>query len=300
VLGKIMDGRIIAQKIRSRVKERVNVLAGSQVKPNLVTILVGDNPASKTYLKNKHAACADVGVGSRNVELPANTSQAELHHLIRELSLDQTVTGILLQLPLPRGLDDASAVSSIAPAKDVDGLHPCNLGLLMQRKADLIPCTPKGVLAMLTYYGVRTSGRHAVIINRSKLVGRPLSQLLLNDDATVTVCHSKTKGLKEICKQADILISGIGHRSQFTVGPDMIKGGATVVDIGTSNIAGKLMGDVDFEAALDVAEYVTPVPGGVGPMTIAMLLYNTVLAACIQNNVDLGFSPDELKATERS
>jgi methylenetetrahydrofolate dehydrogenase (NADP+)/methenyltetrahydrofolate cyclohydrolase len=300
VSGKIMDGRIVAQKIRSVVKERVQALTGSEVKPNLVTILVGDNPASKTYLKNKHSACAAAGIGSRNIELADDTSQADLHRLIAELNLDQTVTGILLQLPLPKGLDESSAVSGIAPAKDVDGLHPCNVGLLVQKNADLIACTPRGVLAMLTYYGVRISGRHAVVINRSKLVGRPLSQLLLNADATVTVCHSKTTGLEEICKQADILVSGIGHRSQFAVGKAMIKDGATVVDVGTSSVGGKLMGDVDFQAALEVAEYVTPVPGGVGPMTIAMLLYNTVLAACKQSNVDLGFNPDELKATERS
>lgn len=298
--GKMMDGRIVAQKIRSKIKERVRVLTGSQVKPSLVTILVGDNPASQTYLKNKHAACMDVGIRSRNIELPADIAQRELHRVIRELNEDKAVTGILLQLPLPKGLDDVPAVSRIAAEKDVDGLHPYNLGLLMQKRADLVPCTPKGVIAMLRYYGVKITGRNAVVINRSKLVGRPLSQLLLNEDTTVTVCHSKTEGLRGICRQADILVTGIGRRSEFTVGIDMIKEEATVVDVGTSSVGGKLMGDVDFDAAIGVAEYVTPVPGGVGPMTIAMLLYNTLLAACLQNDVDLGFSPDELKATERS
>jgi methylenetetrahydrofolate dehydrogenase (NADP+)/methenyltetrahydrofolate cyclohydrolase len=295
--GKIMDGRIVAQGIMSNIKEQVNVLADFKVRPNLATILVGDNPASKTYLKNKHTACMDVGIKSENIELPEDTPQEELHRVIRELDADRAITGILLQLPLPKALDDVSAVSCIAPQKDVDGLHPHNLGLLVQKRADLVPCTPKGVLAMLTYYGVRIAGRHAVVINRSKLVGRPLCQLLLNQDATVTVCHSKTQDLLGICRQADILITGIGHRSEFTVGADMIKPGAAVVDVGTSSVAGKLVGDVDFDSAIRVAEYVTPVPGGVGPMTIAMLVYNTLLAACLQNGVDLRFDPDELKPT---
>jgi methylenetetrahydrofolate dehydrogenase (NADP+)/methenyltetrahydrofolate cyclohydrolase len=291
-----MDGRIIAQKIRSKIKERVGTLSRSQVEPNLVTILVGDNPASQTYLKNKHAACMDVGMKSRNIELPAEIAQQELQRTIRQLNEDKAVTGILLQLPLPKGLDDVSAVSTIAPEKDVDGLHPYNLGLLVQKRADLVPCTPKGVLAMLRYYGVKIAGSYAVVINRSKLVGRPLSQLLLNEDATVTVCHSKTEGLQGICGQADILITGIGRRSEFTVGSDMVKREATVVDVGTSSVNGKLMGDVDFDAVIKVAKYVSPVPGGVGPMTIAMLLYNTLLAACLQNDVDLGFDLDELKS----
>jgi len=271
-------------------------LSRSQVEPNLVTILVGDNPASQTYLKNKHAACMDVGMKSRNIELPADIDQQELQRTIRQLNEDKAVTGILLQLPLPKGLDDVSAVSTIAPEKDVDGLHPYNLGLLVQKSADLVPCTPKGVLAMLRYYGVKIAGSYAVVINRSKLVGRPLSQLLLNEDATVTVCHSKTEGLQGICGQADILITGIGRRSEFTVGGDMVKREATVVDVGTSTVGGKLMGDVDFDAVIKVAKYVSPVPGGVGPMTIAMLLYNTLLAACLQNDVDLGFDLDELKS----
>jgi methylenetetrahydrofolate dehydrogenase (NADP+)/methenyltetrahydrofolate cyclohydrolase len=295
-----MDGRIVARKVRSQTKERVEALATSTVKPYLATIQVGDNPASRTYLKNKHAACMDVGIASRNIELPASTTQQELHSIILELNEETAVTGILLQLPLPKGLDEVSAVSTIAPAKDVDGLHPYNLGLLAQNKADLVACTPKGVLAMLRYYQVKVAGSHAVVINRSKLVGRPLSQLLLNNDATVTVCHSKTEDLKGICRQADILITGIGRRSEFTVGIDMIKRGATVVDVGTSSVAGKLAGDVDFDAAIGVADYVSPVPGGVGPMTIAMLLYNTLLAACLQNDVELGFSIDELKIAEPS
>jgi len=296
--GKTMDGRVVAQEIRSKIREQLEILRNSEVEPNLATILVGDNPASKTYLKNKHSACMDVGIKSRNIELQANISQEKLERLIHDLSEDQSVTGILLQLPLPKGLDDAAAISGIAPAKDVDGLNPFNLGLLSQKTAKLVPCTPRGVMVLLKYYGATVAGKHAVIINRSKLVGRPLSQLLLNQAATVTVCHSKTQSLRDISKQADLLITGIGRRSEFTVGADMIKPGATVVDIGTSSVDGKLMGDVDFDSAIRVASFVSPVPGGVGPMTIAMLLYNTLLAACLQKGVELSFNPDELGSPE--
>jgi methylenetetrahydrofolate dehydrogenase (NADP+)/methenyltetrahydrofolate cyclohydrolase len=292
--GKTMDGRVVAQKIKSKIREQLEILRNSRVEPNLVTILVGDNPASKTYLKNKHSACIDVGIKSRNIELQADISQDKLELFIHDLSEDQSVTGILLQLPLPSGLDDAAAVSRIAPTKDVDGLNPFNLGLLSQKTAKLVPCTPRGVMVLLKYYGATIAGRHAVIINRSKLVGRPLSQLLLNQDATVTVCHSKTEDLRDISTQADLLITGIGHRSEFIVGADMIKPGATVVDIGTTSVDGKLMGDVDFESAIRVASLVSPVPGGVGPMTIAILLYNTLLAACLQKGVELSLNPDEL------
>jgi methylenetetrahydrofolate dehydrogenase (NADP+)/methenyltetrahydrofolate cyclohydrolase len=285
----------VAEKIRARIRERLRALSSSGLKPYLVTILVGNNPASRAYVKNKHAACLNVGVSSRNIQLPRDVSQHELQRAIKELNGDSGVTGILLELPLPEGLDDVSALSAIAPEKDVDGLHPYNLGLLVQKRAGLVPCTPKGVLALLEYYGVKIARRHAVIVNRSKLVGRPLSQLLLNEDATVTVCHSKTEGLQGICRQADILITGIGHRSEFTVGSEMIKEAATIIDIGASSVDGRLMGDVNFDAAIRIAQYVSPVPGGVGPMTIAMLLYNTMLAACSQSNIELGFNPEELK-----
>jgi methylenetetrahydrofolate dehydrogenase (NADP+)/methenyltetrahydrofolate cyclohydrolase len=293
--GKIMDGRIVAQKIRAKIRQRLTALSRSGLKAHLMTVLVGDTPASQAYVKNKHAACLDLGIASRNIELPRDVTQQALQETIRQLSEDRAVTGILLELPLPKGLDDVSALSAIDPAKDVDGLHPYNLGLLMQKKAELVPCTPKGVLSLLGYYGVRIAGTNVVVVNRSKLVGRPLSQLLLNEDATVTVCHSKTEDLQGICSHADILITGIGRRSEFTVGGAMIRNGATVIDVGTSSVDGKLMGDVDFDAAIKVAKYVSPVPGGVGPMTIAMLLYNTLLAACLQNDMDLEFDLNELK-----
>jgi methylenetetrahydrofolate dehydrogenase (NADP+)/methenyltetrahydrofolate cyclohydrolase len=291
-----MDGRIVARQINSKIKEQVRLAKGSHVDPNLVTILVGEDPVSKTYLRNKHAACAEVGIRSRNIELNASTSQAELARVITELNSDATVTGILLQIPLPGGLNDASAIAMISKEKDVDGLNPCNLGLLTQKDAKIAPCTPKGVMVLLKHYGVQTAGKHAVVINRTKLVGRPLTQLLLNEDATVTTCHSKTRDLSEITKQADILLTGIGRRSQFTVGSDMIKPGAAVVDIGTSSVGGKLMGDVDFEAVLKVAALVSPVPGGVGPMTISMLLYNTLLTACMQRGVEMELNSNELSS----
>jgi methylenetetrahydrofolate dehydrogenase (NADP+)/methenyltetrahydrofolate cyclohydrolase len=288
-----MDGRRVAQKIRERVKHEVSVL-GREFDPFLATILVGDDPASKTYLKNKHSACRNVGIRSRNIELNASISQAELLDVIEGLNHDVTVTGILLQLPLPKGLDEMSAIMKISPEKDVDGLHPFNVGQLWRKSARLVPCTPKGIVVLLKDYGVEIAGRRAVIVNRTKLVGRPLAQLLLNEDATVTVCHSKTQDLKEIARQADILVTAIGRRQQFTVGPDMVKPGATVVDVGTSNLKGKLAGDVDFDSVLKVASYVTPVPGGVGPMTIALLLYNTLVAASMRRNISLSFDPERL------
>lgn len=293
-----MDGRPVGQKARERVRQEVGILRNSGIEPLLATILVGDSPASKTYLRNKHSACMDVGIKSRNIELNANISQSELEQVIDGLNRDAAVTGILLQLPLPKGLDDAAAIIKISPEKDVDGLHPFNLGQLWQKAARLIPCTPKGVIVLLKYYGVEIAGKHVVIINRTKLVGRPLAQLLLNEDATVTVCHSKTRGLKEIAREGDILITGIGRRQDFTVGAEMIKPDATVVDIGTTSMGGKLFGDVDFDSAMNVAAFVTPVPGGVGPMTIAMLLYNTLVAASIQNGVPLSFNPEELSSAE--
>ncbi len=296
--AKIMDGRAIAREVKSKIKEQVGALKASKFGPTLATMIVGDNPVSRTYLRNIHTACSEVGIDSRNLELDGKTPQYELMRIIQRLNQDREVTGILLQLPLPTGLDDVTALSAISPEKDVDGLTPHNLGLLLQKSAKLVPCTPKGVMVMLHYYGVEVAGRHAVVINRSKVVGRPLSQLLLNEDATVTVCHSKTQNLTDITRQADILVTGIGRRSQFAVQADMIKPGAVVVDVGTSSVGGKLMGDVDFTAATEIASFISAVPGGVGPMTIAMLLYNTLVASCLQNRLEPEFNPDKLKAAQ--
>jgi len=297
--GRIMDGRPVGQKIRECIKRQVDGLGDSGVRPLLATILVGDNPASRVYVRNKHSACRDASIASRNIELNSNTSQSELLDVINDLNKDPNVTGILLQLPLPRGLDDASAITEIAPEKDVDGLHPFNLGQLWRKSAPLIPCTPKGVVVLLKYYGVDIAGRHVVIVNRTKLVGRPLAQLLLNEDATVTICHSKTQNLRDLGKEADILVTAIGHRQQFTVDSDMVKPGAAVVDVGTSNVNGKLTGDVEFDSVLKTASFLTPVPGGVGPMTIALLLYNTLTAAAMQRNTQVPFNPEELLTDRR-
>jgi len=287
-----MDGNPVARTIRSKIGNAVVSLRKSNVEPSLVTVIVGNDPPSQAYLKNKNAACTAAGIKSRNVELPGDTPQSALEKVIHDLNQDKTVTGILVQLPLPEPLDEAAAVASIAKEKDVDGLNPCNLGRLSERDAKLVPCTPKGVIVLLKYYQVGIAGKHAVIINRSKLVGRPLTQLLLNDDATVTVCHSKTKGLADISRQADILVTGIGRRSEFTVRPEMIKPRAAVVDIGTSSVDGKLIGDVDFDNAIHVASFLTPVPGGVGPLTVSMLLYNSLVTASMQHGMELEFPLD--------
>ena len=286
-----MSGSQIARQIHTKIKQEIQDLG---ITPILATVLVGNNPASRTYLKNKHAACSEVGIESRNIELPESTGQADLELLLKDLSANQSITGILLQLPLPNGLDEFSAINAIDPEKDVDGLHPHNLGMLFQKSRGIVPCTPKGIIVMLHHYSVPIAGSHVVIVNRSKLVGRPLSQLFLNNDATVTVCHSKTKELSRFCKQADILVTGIGHRSQTSIGESMIKPGAAVVDVGTSVINGKLMGDVDFESVCRVAGQITPVPGGVGPMTISMLLYNTLLTASQLRGQNLNFDPETL------
>jgi methylenetetrahydrofolate dehydrogenase (NADP+)/methenyltetrahydrofolate cyclohydrolase len=296
LVAKVIEGDSLGRMIKDRVKNETSVLRGSGINPLLATVLVGDNAASTTYLRSIHSACVDVGFQSRNLELTSNTSQHELEQTIDELNSDTTVTGILLQLPLPKSLDEAAAINKILPEKDVDGLHPFNLGQLWQKSARLVPCTPKGVIVLLKYHGIGIRGKHAVIINRTKLVGRPLAQLLLNEDATVTVCHSKTVGLKEIAREGDILFTGIGRREHFTVGADMIKSNAAVIDVGTSRVSGRLLGDVDFDSALKVAGYITPVPGGVGPMTVAMLLYNTLVATTMQRGLALPFDPEQLSA----
>ena len=294
--AKLLDGRVVSDKIRSKVKARIKTLAGSVTEPSLVNILVGVEPASRSYLKKNEAACAEVGIKFRDLRLRAETSQEELERAIGELNSDASVTGILLHLPLPDVLDETSALSKISREKDVDGLNPYNLGLLMHQRPCLVPCTPNGIVVLLKYHRLSLVGRHVVIINRSKPVGRPLSQLLLNEDSTVTVCHSKTRDLIGIAREADILVTGIGRRDEFVVGSNMMKPGAVVIDVGTTSVDGRIVGDVDFEAALSTASYVTPVPGGVGPMTTTMLLYNTLLAACMQSRIDIGLGLEQLAA----
>lgn len=277
----IMDGKAVAAEVKKQVASRVQELQHRGVTPHLSTVLVGDDPASASYLKQKHKACQEAGIKSENHHLPSSTSQKELEGLISKLNLDHVVHGILVQLPLPEHLDENQTIERIVPYKDIDGLHPINAGKLASGVEGLVPCTPKGIVKLLTHYQVPIAGHQATIINRSTLVGRPLLMLLLNRDATVTMCHSKTRNLSEITRTADILVSAVG-RANFQLGGKYVKPGAAVIDVGLSRVDDKLRGDVAFKEVSKVAKFITPVPGGVGPMTVACLLENTVQAAVIQ------------------
>ena len=277
----VMDGRLVAGEVKKQVAVQVQQLRKQGTLPHLSTVLVGDDPASASYLKAKHKACQDVGIQSQNHHLLKETIQKELEALIWKLNTDPNVHGILVQLPLPGHLDENQIIERIVPYKDVDGLHPINAGKLAWGIETLVPCTPKGLIRLLNHYKIPIASRQAVIINRSNLVGRPLSMLLLNRDATVTTAHSKTPNLPEVTRTGDILVSAVG-RPGFQLGVKHVKPGATVVDVGLSRAEGKLRGDVEFDEVSRVARHITPVPGGVGPMTVAMLLENTVEAAKIQ------------------
>lgn len=279
--GQKIDGTEVANSVKERVRKASAMLQTEGITPCLATVLVGENPASDTYVKNKQKACTEVGITTKDHKLPASFSQQEMNSLIDLLNNDETVHGILIQLPLPDQLDEFSTISRISPIKDVDGLTPYSSGLLAAGKAILKPCTPSGIMEMFDYYNIELAGKHVVIINRSNLVGKPLYHLLLERNATVTTCHSKTKNLKEHCQGADIVITAIGDRSKFILTADMIKNDAIVIDVGISRQDGKVVGDVDYNEVIKKAAYATPVPGGVGPMTIAMLLKNTVTAASI-------------------
>lgn len=277
-----MDGKLVASEVKREVAESAGKLQSENVHPQLSTVLVGDDPASASYLKAKHKACQEAGIRSQNHHIPKETTQRELEALVWKLNTDPAVHGILIQLPLPGHLDENQIIERITPYKDVDGLHPINAGKLASGIEVLVPCTPKGIIRLLTHYGVPIASKNVVIINRSNLVGRPLSMLFLNRDATVTICHSKTVNLPEMTRTADILVSAVG-RANFQLTPKHVKPGAAVVDVGLSRVEGKLRGDVEFDEVSKVARYITPVPGGVGPMTVAMLLENTVHAARIQS-----------------
>ena len=279
--GQKIDGIRVANSVKDIVKKAVDTLKSEGITPCLATVLVGENPASATYIKNKQKACAEVGIITKDHKLPESFSQQEMNSLLNLLNKDDSVHGILIQLPLPKQLDEFSTTSGISPIKDVDGLTPYSAGLLAAGKAILKPCTPSGIMEMFDYYNIDLTGKHVVVINRSNLVGKPLYHLLLDKDATVTTCHSKTKNLKEHCKKADIVITAIGDRVKFVLTADMIKEGSIVIDVGISRQNGKIIGDTDYEEIIKKASYATPVPGGVGPMTIAMLLKNTVTAASI-------------------
>ena len=283
--GTKIDGLEVAKSIKHEITEVVETLKSQNVIPCLATILVGDDPASQTYVKNKHKACEDTGIITKDHRPPTETSQNDLNELIDMLNDDPSVHGILVQLPLPNHLNEFDTTTRILPEKDVDGLTPHNVGLLATGKAVLKPCTPSGIIEMLDYYKISLEGKNIVVINRSNLVGKPLYHLLLQKNATVTTCHSKSIDLKKFCKDADIVITGVGNRDSFTLTSDMIKDNAIVIDVATTHHDGKLKGDTDFDDIISKASFASPVPGGVGPMTVAMLLKNTVTAAALSKGI---------------
>lgn len=285
MVGTKIDGKVIAQSVKDRVKKAAEELKSQGINPCLATILIGDNPASATYVRNKHKACEEVGIATKDHKIGADITQIELNKIIDELNSDLSVHGILVQLPLPDHLDEFATTSRISPLKDVDGLTPHNAGLLAMKKAMLVACTPSGVMEMFEYHGIDLEGKNVVLINRSNLVGKPLYHLLLEKNATVMTCHSKTKNLKELCKEADIIITAVGDRTKFTLTPDMIKENSIVIDIAISRFNEKLVGDADYEQIIQKASFATPVPGGVGPMTVAMLLKNTITAASLSSQI---------------
>lgn len=274
----IIDGKSLAAKLRAAQKSAIESLAARGLRPGLAAVLVGDDPASRVYVRNKARACEETGLRSETHEHPENISESALIECIAHLNADRAVHGILVQLPLPRRLDTARILAAISPAKDVDGFHAVNLGALLQGRPGFVPGTPAGVMCLLEHAGVPLAGRHAVIVGRSTIVGKPLALLLLQKDATVTICHSRTLDLAAVTQQADILVAAVGRARLITA--DMVKQGACVIDVGINRLPdGKLAGDVDFAAVREVAGSITPVPGGVGPMTVAMLIVNTIRAA---------------------
>ena len=273
----LIDGRMVAKKWKDYAAQRTQRLIEKGVTPHLAVILVGENAASQVYVRNKENACIHAGIRSTIIRLPEVCTQEELENAVLSLNKDESVHGILVQLPLPKGLDEARVLALIDPDKDVDGFHAMNSGRLMNGQPSFVPCTPLGVMKLLEAYQIPTRGKHAVIIGRSNIVGKPMAMLLLAADATVTICHSKTANLAEITRQADILVAAVG-KPNFVTG-DMIRQGAAVVDVGINRVDDGLVGDVHAEQAEKVASYLTPVPGGVGQMTIAMLLSNTLDAA---------------------
>ncbi len=326
----IMDGRGLSQEIRKGISEEVALFKKDGTSPCLATVLVGEDPPSMLYLGMKHKSCEEVGIKSTNIHLPADTTEKELLELMGELNEKRDVHGILVQMPLPQHIDSFDVVKAINPEKDVDGLHPFNMGSISYKRFNLAPCTPTGIMVMLSRYRIPLEGKHAVIINRSTLVGQPLHLflsrvepaqmllfntdiLLLNADATVTTCHSRTVDLEKFTKDADILISAVGQRrlpktpekgrdlsstrsedEGFVITGRMVKRNAAVFDVGVSRIEGKVYGDLDFKSVMRKAAYVTPNPGGVGPMTVTMLLYNTLIATGLQTGRQLVFGVKEL------
>lgn len=278
-MANLIDGKKISAEIRAEIKaETVEFIKKTGIVPKLAVVLVGEDPASQVYVRNKGRACEEVGFAAEQINLPAETTQEELDALIDRLNADETVHGILVQLPLPKGLCEERVLLRIDPSKDVDAFHPYNVGLLVAGRAAFLPCTPAGIMQLIERSGIEVAGKQCVVVGRSNIVGKPMAHLLLQANGTVTVCHSRTQNLAEETRRADILIAAIGKADFFT--GDMVKEGAVVIDVGMNrNAEGKLTGDVDFATVEPKASYITPVPGGVGPMTIAMLMRNTLTAA---------------------
>ena len=273
----LIDGRAVAKALKEEIAQRTQAMIAQGVTPHLAVVLVGEDPASQVYVRNKENGCIKAGIRSTVIRLEEDCTQQELEETVKRLNADASVDGILVQLPLPKHLNEASVLRLIDPDKDVDGFHAMNSGRLMNGQTGFVPCTPLGVMKLLEAYGIDPAGKHAVVIGRSNIVGKPMAMLLLRANATVTICHSRTQNLAEITRQADILVAAVGRANFVTA--DMVKAGAAVIDVGINRVDGKIVGDVDFDAVSGVAGYITPVPGGVGQMTIAMLLANTLDAA---------------------
>lgn len=279
-MSVILSGKAMAEALLEKQKQKVKELKEKGVFPGLAVILVGEDPASQVYVRNKGIACEKVGIYSETIRLAESTSKEELLSLIAQLNTNERISGILVQLPLPKHLNEKEILAAILPEKDVDGFHVMNAGKLFTGQVSVVPCTPKGIMYMLEETGEDLAGKNAVVIGRSNIVGKPIAMLLLEKNCTVTMCHSKTKNLKDIVKSADVVVAALGKANFVTA--DMIKKGAIVIDVGINRIDDKVVGDVDFENVKEVAGFITPVPGGVGRMTIGMLMQNTVEAACLQ------------------
>ena len=282
--ASIIDGKAISEQLRDKLREEVAALSERGAKPCLAVIIVGEDPASKVYVRNKERACKQLGMDSILLRLPESTTQEELLGDVRRLNADRAVNGVLVQLPLPAHLDEQAVLREISPEKDVDGFHAVNAGRLMQGERCTVACTPAGCLDLIRSTGVKIEGAEAVVVGRSNIVGKPMAMLLLQNNATVTICHSRTRNLAEVTRRADILVAAVGRPRMIT--GDMIKPGAVVIDVGINRVDGKLVGDVDFESAQEVAGWITPVPGGVGPMTITGLMRNTIAATRMQHGIE--------------
>ena len=284
-MAKIIDGKAVSARIKGELAEEVKILGEKGIEIGLAVVIVGDDPASRVYVNNKKKACAEVGITSYEYALSAETSEEELLALVKKLNDDDKVNGILVQLPLPGHINETAVINAISPKKDVDAFHPENVGHIMIGDYNFLPCTPAGVMELIAETGIDPSGKNCVVIGRSNIVGKPMAMLLLHKNGTVTICHSRTKNLKEICANADILVASVGKAGFVTA--DMVKQGAVLIDVGINrNAEGKICGDADFAECSEKAGYITPVPGGVGPMTIAMLMKNTVTAAKIAAGVN--------------